>query len=743
MQRLALHVEQTPLAVIEFDIEGRIRAWNPAAENIFGYSSQEAFGKNWSFIVPAEIHDQIDKVWAAIVQQRGGNRSTNENITREGRKIYCEWFNTPLVDIEGRTIGVASLIQDVTERKETENTLRKNQEKFHNLFNNAEVGMFRSKLDGSEILEMNDRFLEIFGRSRQEMQNNPSLAHWAVPSEREEMVRRLHAEGNVREFECKMLTKHGEIKHCITSLRIYKEQGILEGSVLDISERKRAEEELFRSRKRLELAAKSAHLGVWDWDIVNNKMVWDDQMFRLYGIVEKPAAFGIEIWRNSLYPDDMAYAWEECEAALRGEKKYDIEFRVKPPDGTIRFLKADGIVLRDGDGKAVRMIGINRDITDLKLSEHALRESEERFRKIFEEASLGVVICSPSFIFEKANPAFCRMMGYSADELSSMTFSEITHPDYIKQDLENVKKVGRGEIPFYQTEKRYIRKNGETLWGSLTVSSIRDEKGPLLYYLSMVSDITERKRMEEDLQKSQKLESLGVLAGGIAHDFNNLMGGIFGYIDLANEANKEENVARYLAKALGTIDRARGLTQQLLTFSKGGAPVKKTDRFFPFVRDAALFALSGSSVSCRFDAPDDLRDGNFDRNQIGQVIDNIIINAQQAMPAGGTIEVSARNISFGQNERAGLSAGDYVRISIKDTGIGIPAEILPRIFDPFFTTKEKGHGLGLSTCYSIVNRHGGSISVESEPGKGSTFHVFFPAAGETRGNVEKANGPTA
>ncbi|MGB7569211.1 MAG: ATP-binding protein, partial [Chitinivibrionales bacterium] len=310
-----------------------------------------------------------------------------------------------------------------------------------------------------------------------------------------------------------------------------------------------------------------------------------------------------------------------------------------------------------------------------------------------------------------------------------------------KQDLENVKKVGRGEIPFYQTEKRYIRKNGETLWGSLTVSSIRDEKGPLLYYLSMVSDITERKRMEEDLQKSQKLESLGVLAGGIAHDFNNLMGGIFGYIDLANEANKEENVARYLAKALGTIDRARGLTQQLLTFSKGGAPVKKTDRFFPFVRDAALFALSGSSVSCRFDAPDDLRDGNFDRNQIGQVIDNIIINAQQAMPAGGTIEVSARNISFGQNERAGLSAGDYVRISIKDTGIGIPAEILPRIFDPFFTTKEKGHGLGLSTCYSIVNRHGGSISVESEPGKGSTFHVFFPAAGERAETSKKQTAP--
>ncbi|MGB7567041.1 MAG: PAS domain S-box protein, partial [Chitinivibrionales bacterium] len=425
LQRLALHVEQTPLAVIEFDIEGRIRAWNPAAENIFGYSSQEAFGKNWSFIVPAEIHDQIDKVWAAIVQQRGGKRSTNENITKEGRKIYCEWFNTPLVNLEGRTIGVTSLIQDVTQRKETENTLRKNQEKFHNLFNNAEVGMFRSKLDGSEILEMNDRFLEIFGRSRQEMQNNPSLAHCAVPSEREEMVRKLSAEGNVREFECKMLTKQGEVKFCLTSLRLYKEQGILEGSILDISERKRAEEELSKSQMRLELAAKSAHLGVWDWDIVNNKMVWDAQMFRLYGIFEKPSDYGIEIWQNGLHPDDIAYAWEACQAALRGEKKYDIEFRVKHPDGAIRFLKADGIVLRDGDGRAVRMIGINRDVTDLKQSQKALRESEEIFKRFMDNSPIYVFFKDEKIRAVRLSKNFENMLGKPVEEMLGKSMDEI------------------------------------------------------------------------------------------------------------------------------------------------------------------------------------------------------------------------------------------------------------------------------------------------------------------------------
>jgi PAS domain S-box-containing protein len=240
----------------------------------------------------------------------------------------------------------------------------------------------------------------------------------------------------------------------------------------------------------------------------------------------------------------------------------------------------------------------------------------------------------------------------------------------------------------------------------------------------------EHEKYEEQLRQNQKLESLGVLAGGIAHDFNNLMSGIFGYIDMAIEESKDAKVTHALTKAVNTIDRARDLTQQLLTFAKGGAPIKKIDNLFPFIQETAQFALSGSTVSCHFDIQPGLWQCNFDKNQIGQVIDNIVINAQQAMPDGGTIEISARNISFVEKEHISLSAGNYVKTSIKDNGIGIPKKILPRIFDPFYTTKPKGHGLGLATCYSIVNRHGGCIEVESEPGQGSTFHVFLPASQE-------------
>jgi CheY-like chemotaxis protein len=199
---------------------------------------------------------------------------------------------------------------------------------------------------------------------------------------------------------------------------------------------------------------------------------------------------------------------------------------------------------------------------------------------------------------------------------------------------------------------------------------------------------------------------------------------------LANCESEQDKVSSYLSKAMTTIDRARALTGQLLTFAKGGAPIQKTGRLFPFIQETTHFALSGSNVSCRFDVQENLWPCSFDKNQIGQVIDNLVINAQQAMPFGGEIVVSARNVTLTEKELPTLPKGNYVKLSVKDSGIGMSKELLPRIFDPFFTTKAMGHGLGLATCYSIVNRHGGAIDVESEPGKGSTFFVYLPASTE-------------
>jgi PAS domain S-box-containing protein len=273
-----------------------------------------------------------------------------------------------------------------------------------------------------------------------------------------------------------------------------------------------------------------------------------------------------------------------------------------------------------------------------------------------------------------------------------------------------------------------IARDGRELIVADSGAPILDDEGNIIGVVLVFRDMTEKQKLLETAQKSQKLESLGVLAGGIAHDFNNMLSGIFGYIDMAKRKNANEDVERYLAKALTVFGRAKDLTERLLTFSKGGRPVRKTSRIDRMVRENTGFALSGSNVTCEFSIVANLWPCDVDEGQVGQVIDNIVINAKQAMPSGGVISVAAENLELEEGNYRGLPRGRYVRISVRDEGIGIPKEILPQIFDPFFTTKAKGNGLGLATSYSIVKKHDGMIEVESDVGKGSTFHVILPAS---------------
>jgi nitrogen-specific signal transduction histidine kinase/CheY-like chemotaxis protein len=242
-------------------------------------------------------------------------------------------------------------------------------------------------------------------------------------------------------------------------------------------------------------------------------------------------------------------------------------------------------------------------------------------------------------------------------------------------------------------------------------------------------DQTEQRRLEEEAQKVQRLESLGILAGGIAHDFNNLLTGISGNVSLARVTlpPSEPAVAR-LVEAEKAVVRARDLTQQLLTFSKGGAPVRKTASIGEVILDSVGFALTGSAARCEVSVPDDLWAVAVDEGQINQVLHNLILNADQAMPMGGVIRVKAENVDVGERHPYPVAPGRHVRITVEDTGTGIHPEHLPRIFDPYFTTKQKGSGLGLSISYSIIRRHSGYIFVKSELGAGTTFYLYLPAS---------------
>jgi len=393
----------------------------------------------------------------------------------------------------------------------------------------------------------------------------------------------------------------------------------------------------------------------------------------------------------------------------------------------------------------VHQVELEMQNEELRNVQTRLEAAWKRYVDLYDLAPVGYITLNEKGQILEVNLTAAAMLGVSRSVLVKQPVTRfIAKEDQDIYYLHRKKLFDGGERQ--SCELRMTKTDGASFWARLeaTVAApstaepdAAPDSGGVQICRIIMSDITERKRNEESLQNAQKLESLGVLAGGIAHDFNNLMGGIFGYMDLALQKSIDRQVSSYLAKALATMDRARGLTRQLLTFSTGGAPVRDIGQLFPFVQETTQFALSGSSVSCSFNVSEKLRPCNFDKSQIGQVVDNIVINAQQSMPDGGTIEVSAENISFGEKRHHALAAGDYVKISIKDHGVGILHEILPRIFDPFYTTKAKGHGLGLATCYSIVSKHGGCIDVESESGKGSTFHVFLPACAETVSDCEK------
>ncbi|HSQ78021.1 MAG TPA: ATP-binding protein, partial [Nitrospirota bacterium] len=357
--------------------------------------------------------------------------------------------------------------------------------------------------------------------------------------------------------------------------------------------------------------------------------------------------------------------------------------------------------------------------------QETVRESEERYRRLFESNPHPMwVFDGETLSFLAVNDAAVHHYGYSREEFLNMTLEDISLPDEAPR-LKNM-FFEPGADPARPGVWKHHKKDG-------TIIDVEIVSHPILFgqkqaRFVLVTDITERRKLEAELVKAQKLESLGTLAGGLAHDFNNLLTSILGNINLAKmDARPGDGIYERLDAAERASERARGLTQQLLTFSRGGAPLKVTISIKAAMRDIASFALHGSKSNCEFSISDDVWPIEADEGQLNQVINNLVMNADQAMPEGGTITVSCRNRTLKADSGLPLPPGNYVMISVADRGIGIPTENIGKIFDPYFTTKQKGSGLGLATAYSIIKRHNGHIAVESTKGAGTVFHIYLPA----------------
>ncbi len=403
-------------------------------------------------------------------------------------------------------------------------------------------------------------------------------------------------------------------------------------------------------------------------------------------------------------------------------------------DPAPHFLKTEALRYREFQTLADAFNGVLRSLLDAQnaltnRARQALDASEDKYRSVVNQSAEGIYqVDTDSKRIVEANPAMQRLLGYNQTELSAMTvYDFVVHdPPDVDATMGRILREGHHFIG----ERRYRKKNGQTV----TV----EVGGNLIAYggkevISVVCrDITAKKKMEGELLKMQKLESLGLLAGGIAHDFNNILTGIIGNLSLAKLAAGPETALRSkLAETERACMRAKDLTQQLLTFAKGGAPIKKTLPLSGLIREAVGFTLRGSNVACRLDIADDLLPVDADEGQITQVINNLVINAQQAMPEGGALTVTAVNRDKEALSGLPLKSGRYVSVTIRDQGPGIPPAQLEKIFDPYFTTKKTGSGLGLAVVYSIVKKHGGHIAAASEPDAGAAFTLYLPASRAT------------
>jgi PAS domain S-box-containing protein len=420
--------------------------------------------------------------------------------------------------------------------------------------------------------------------------------------------------------------------------------------------------------------------------------------------------------------------WEGKDPSMTGE------LTLRRVDGTLRHFRYDRHGAQPVAGRPFSPLSLTAlvDITEQRLAEQALRDSEQRYRELFESAVGGVYRSDLAGRFVSVNPAFARILGYdSPAELMRRSGPGFAASLYVKPGRrdEFVAQLSQADyVTNFESEVRV--RDGSTVWISENVHTIRDpQTGRPAYFDGFVSDITARLRLEGEFQRASKLEAVGILAGGIAHDFNNILTVVLGNVTLAEmDTEVTSAVARMLRDAKQATLRARDLTQQLLTFAKGGDPVRAVVALPELLRESAGFAMHGSKVRAVYELPEHLWPANVDKGQIGQVVQNLVINAVQAMPQGGSITLRAANVTLLERQVATLPAGDYIRLSVADNGVGIPSDHLAKIFDPYFTTKQTGSGLGLATVYSIIRKHQGHIEVESQLGTGTTFTFWLPAA---------------
>jgi two-component system, cell cycle sensor histidine kinase and response regulator CckA len=436
----------------------------------------------------------------------------------------------------------------------------------------------------------------------------------------------------------------------------------------------------------------------------------------------------------------------EDESAVREKLRMVEEEGVCLPVAEIQFIKSDGTVayaeaasVPTSYEEQAAALSVGRDITERKLVEEALRDSEQRYRAVFNNAAVGINLLDRTGRFLHVNSATANMLGYSQEELQALTVFDVTHPEDTEASRMNLSSLVSGKIDSYRLEKRYVRKDKELLWADLFVSAIRDESGEHAVTLGVFVDITEHKLAEQEketlraqLLQAQKMEAIGTLASGIAHEFNNVLQVISGYAGLMlAERDPKSKESQDLDKILQASRRGADLARRLLTFGGKSAILPGPVDLNHEVEQVRhlLDRTIPETIDIELNLSHDLKTVEADSGQIRQVLMNLALNARDAMPDGGRLLIETKNATLRDGDSVAMTTGEYVAVTVSDTGVGMDERTLNRAFDPFYSSKGLAckEGLGLSVVHGIVQRHRGYIDCESKAGQGTAFKIYLPA----------------
>ncbi len=747
--RLSTLLEAVSDVIYFKDVNGRNLLINKAFEKLVGLKREEILGRTDAELFPPELAEACRRSDELVFKRRETIKVGEAVNNQRGERVYFDTIKSPVFNDKGEVIGLVGVSRDITEHRRMEEALRASEERFRTIFETAQDSIFIKDRD-LRYTQVNPAMEKLFG-----------LPAAKLIGMRDEDLFGQGAAAHITEVDHRVL--NGEIieeEHtkpvngALTTFHVIKVPmrnssgdiiGLC-GIARDITERKQAEKALEESLSLLRATLESTADGILVVDRNGRWAGFNQKFVDMWGVPDSILASGDD-------EEALAYAvtqLKDPESFLAKVKElYD------QPDAE----SYDELELKDGriferysqpqkiGEETVGRVWSFRDVTERKRAERALKESKEKYRNLVNTIGDLVFTVDPQGKILFANSVTKQFIGCEPEEAIGHNFTEFVHQDDIPLLWGGMRRVLNGE-PIegivgvdVDAEYRLVKRSGEIVWVATRSQPIRDEEGKIIGFSGLSRDITERKRAEEErvkleaqLRHAQKMEAVGTLAGGIAHDFNNLLGGILGYSSLLlNKLAPTDPNRKYVELIESASNRAAELTNRLLGFARQGKYEEKPVDINQLI--GGVVELLSASIDKRIEIEMNLCGENpltkGDPNQLEQVLMNLCVNARDAMPDGGELSIGSRLVHLDErfaSEHLGAVPGDYVCITVSDTGVGMNEETKTKIFDPFFTTKGQGEGtgLGLSMVYGIVKNHGGYLSVYSEVGKGTTFEVYLP-----------------